>query len=267
VPACAADPVYINAPTGIEVGVGEDMGVGTAQLALPFDLAFLTGTDYQRDRNAYLTELNARIEPDITIDQLPLVRLDQVAMEVEWTIRNLDDVPGEARINLNGANQFFRYVPDNFIVESDDEDEPPPPPLAGNVPLELEPLGELNGVFREDQLREAAIDLDLVTRGGINPFQAMLAVHEDITSTADVPYMPYPPSDTPPPAPPPLPIEAFAHLVEIDLVFTANRHMVLEYTVRVRDDAGVLHDELLGAPMGELMVFQPADFVPAGITP
>jgi len=269
-PACAVDPVYINAPLGIEVGTGADgdEGVGTARLALPYDRGRLTSTEYLRDRNAFLTELDARVDPDVPDDQLPLVRLGQLELEVEWTIRNLADQPGTARINIDGANQYFRYVPGNFVIDPADDDEPPPPPLAGNVPIAVPALADVSGVFREDQLHEAAIDLDLITRAGINPFAAMLNVHEEITGTADVPYVPYPPDqDNPPPAPPPLPIEAFAHFVELDLTFTADTHMVLEYAVRVRDRDELLHDELLAAPDGELMVFTPADFTPAGIGP
>ena len=56
----------------------------------------------------------------------------------------------------------------------DDEDDPPPPPLAGHIPIHVEPGRTVEGVFREDQLREAAIDLDQITRGNVNPFAAML---------------------------------------------------------------------------------------------
>ena len=46
-------------------------------------------------------------------------------------------------------------------------------------------------------------------------------------------------------------------------MFTADQHMVLEYSVRVRDYRGLLHPMLLQAPAGELQVFSPADYVPA----
>jgi hypothetical protein len=254
---------------GIEVGTGQpdDMGVATATLLLPYDAAFLNSLDYTREREAFLTELNTRVDPDVTIDQLPLVRLDQVDVSIEWTIRNLSDQPGEARINVNGGNQYYIYVPDNFIVEGDEE-EPAPPPLSGNIPIDVPALGDITGVFREDQLREAALDLDLITRGTLNPFAALLIVHEDIKNTSEIDFTPYPPDQDPPPAPPaPMPIEIFAQFVQFDITFTANRHMVLEYAVRVRDPDGVFHDELLDAPPEELMVFAPAIYVPPAIAP
>lgn len=266
--ACGTDPQYIQPPRGLEVGTGMegDEGVVTETLALPFDLERLNSVEYQRDRQQLLTELNARVDPDVTEDQLPLVRLDQLDVSIEWSIRNLSDQPGQARIRVNGGNQYYAYVPTAFVVDPEEDEEPPP--LLGNVPINVPAQGDVAGVYREDQLREAAVDLELITRGGLNPFAAMLNVHEDITSTADVPYVAYPPDQDPPPAPPPpLPIEAFGQLVQIEMTFQADQHMVLEYTVRVRDPDDVLHDELLAADPAELMVFMPAPFAPAGIAP
>ena len=39
---------------------------------------------------------------------------------------------------------------------------------------------ESSGVFREDQVREASIDLELITRAMQNPFRALLQIDEDI---------------------------------------------------------------------------------------
>lgn len=267
VPACANDPTYVQPPAGIEVGAtADDMGVATASLALPFDAGRLGSVDYAREREQLLIELNQTLDPPLTIDELPLVRLGQLDVSIEWTIRNVSDEPGQARIQVNGGNQFFTYVPTNFVVDPEEDEQPPP--LAGNVPIDVPALGQVTGVFREDQLREAALDLDLITRGGFNPFAALLTVHEDLRNTAEIPFVPYPPDQDPPPAPPrPLPIEAFAHLVQLDVTFQADRHMVLEYAVRVRDPDGLLHDDLLAADPAELQVFMPAVYTPPAAAP
>ncbi len=267
--ACASDPQYVFPPAGIEVGVGDDMGVATATMTLPFDNAKLTGMDYQLARVEALTELNARVEPDVTDDQFPLVRLDQVHLSVEWTIRNLSDQPATARIKLDGGNQYWYYVPANFIVDPDDEEEPEPPSLAGDVPIQVPPQGEVSGVFREDTVREAGLDLDLITRATINPFAAILNIHEDIKNANEVDAPTYPPpEDGVEPAPvPSLPIEAFGAMVRFDLTVEADQHMVLEYAVRVRDPEGLLHEELESAPPEELYPFMPAEYVPPAIVP
>ncbi len=267
---CTEDPQYLQPEAGIEVGVTEeDMGIGTATLNLPFDLEMLTAdTDYQLEREELLASLNAGLEADgqpaIGLDQIALVRLDQLDISIEWTITNLSDEDGQARIHVNGGNQFFYYVPINFIVpaEPGEEEDPPPPPLAGDIPINVAAGATVGGVFREDQLRESALDLELITRGGINPFAALLTVHEDIVvkSTADVEIIQDPENPVTPP--PPIPLGAFGHFVRFDLTFVGNRHMRLDFDVRVRDHDDLLHDELLGAPLEQLMEFQPVEFVP-----
>jgi hypothetical protein len=226
--------------------------------------------EYQTEREALLLEINASFDPDLAIDQLPFVRLDQVDVSIEWSIRNLDAEPGQAFIDVNGANQYFAYVPAEFVIMVGDEEEPLPPPLAGHVPIDVPASSTISGVFREDTLRESALDLELITRGALNPFYAIINNNEDINATTDVEYVPYPPpedGDPPPPMPVPLPVSAFGHFVRFDVTFAADRHMVLEYAVRVRDPDHLLHDELLGADAAELMTFMPADYVPPTAPP
>jgi hypothetical protein len=255
--ACTEDPQYVQAPVGIEVGVGdgEDANTGTATLSLPFDLETLMDPegDVERER----LELATALELDAA--EVSYVRLDHLSVSVEWTIKNLADADGSARVHLNGGNERFFYNPINFIVvDENGDEEATPPPLAGDIPIDVPALGTVTGVFREDQVREAAIDLELITRGGSSAFAALLSIHEDVTSTADLPPDPnnaMPPTIT-------IPVEAFGQMVQFDLTFEADQHMVLEYVIRVRDHRGLLHDELLAAPAEETMIFMPAEFIP-----
>jgi len=239
--------------------------VATDTLNLPYDTRFLHGTTYTRDRAHALASINAVADPDVTDDQLPLVRLDQIHLSIEWTIKNLDAEPGSARISINGGNQYFYYVPMDFVADPLDPNARVPPPLAGNIPIDVPASGTVDGVFREDTMREAALDLDLITRFTFSPFLALLNNQEHITSTDDVPYVSFPPpaaGDPPPPQPPAFPIAAFANFVRIDVTFQASRHMVLEYAVRVRDPDGLLHDKLLDADPAQLEVFAPVEYIP-----
>lgn len=276
--ACTNDPIYVPAPDQIEVDPEnptdpENANAETASMDLPYDLAYLTeDEDYMRDRRDRLEVINAALEANgdapLADDQYPLIRLDQLDIEIEWSIENLSDEPGQARIQVNGANQYYSYVPDNFIVPAPPgaEEDPPPPPLSGDIPIDVEAGGRIDGVFREDQLREAAIDLEIVTRGGVNPFAALLAIHEDIKNVLDVPYVPVDPENPMPPTLS-LPIEAFAHFVRFDIIFEASTHMVLTYSVRFRETEPLLHDDLADAPAGELMLFMPEEYVPPGLMP
>jgi len=119
--------------------------------------------------------------------------------------------------------------------------------------------------LKEDELREASIDLDQITRGNINPFKATLTISKNAEK-----FLQYPPPmydmDGEPIMQDPIgevPRAAFPQLLRVDLVFTPNRHMVLEYTVRVRDVRHDLIHELgvtaLTDPtaMGQLQPFEP----------
>ena len=61
---------------------------------------------------------------------------------------------------------------------------------------------------------------------------------------------------------PPVPREAFAEMTRIDLVFTPDRHMTLDFNVRVRDLRGIMHDMLLSANPAALQMFDPMPYAP-----
>jgi hypothetical protein len=194
---------------------------------------------------------------------IPYVRVGDMSVDLEWTVKNLSDTDGVAFIDVNGANELFAYVPANFINPMDKE-APQPPPLMGHVPIHVAKNGMASGVFREDQIREASVDLDRITRGNANPFAAVLQPGD-----ADQPQ--FQPTQLIDPTMPmlgtmpvgdPIPQAAYAQLVRFDLVFTADQHMVMEYSVRVRDHRGLLHPMLLQAPAGELQTFSPAPYTP-----
>ncbi len=238
--ACTEDPRYIypEEPISAEPVLDEEAPpLPPIQLTLPVRLE---KPDEAEKRAALAAELGVDV---------PFIGVDDIDLSLEWTIRNLEDSDAEVRIHLTGANEYFAYVPASFVV--DPEEEPTPPPLAGDIPLVIPALGTISGVFREDQMREASIDLDLITRGGINPFAALLEVHEGLEeivvegATA-------------------IPREAFASLIRFDLSLLTNRRVIMEYALRARSHVrpNLIHKEGLSAVAGELTVFAPVDFVP-----
>ena len=155
-----------------------------------------------------------------------------------------------------------------------DPDDPQPPGLDGDVPIHVPAMGSITGLFREDQLREASIDLDQITRGNVNPFRATLTISKNATHvrrarTADL-RRGRRAAAAGVHGRRAIPREAFAQIVRVDLVFKPDRHMRLEYTVRVRDVRGIMH-ELLDAAMtespDELAVFMPMVYVPPAPPP
>lgn len=251
--ACTNDPVYLSGPGNLEAGADDGNG-GTsearASLLLPIEPESSTDA---AERMARSTALGVEV---------PYVKVGDIEVSVEYTIKNLDTaMPGTARVQLNGGNELFAYDPS--LVPIDEEEEIDAPGLEGDIPIHLEPGATVSGVFREDQLREASIDLDAITRGNVNPFAATLTVNKNADSIQPVtPYDPTMPDVPQLPVGEPIPREAFRQIVRVDLVFRPDRRMVLELTVRVRDVRGILHDDLMAAPMGELAQFAIADYAP-----
>jgi hypothetical protein len=252
---CTNAPVYLPGTRVLAAGGVDAAGapiVAAAQHVLPIRLETAEEAERRATRAAELAI------------EVPYVKLGDLEVSVEWTIRNLDMMAaGTALVQLNGANEVFAYDP-NLIVLGDPDEVPPPPGLSGDIPLHVEPGGTLSGLFREDQVREASIDLDQITRANLNPFAAMLQVHKNASlfqpMTALMPgvedYVQMPIGD-------PIPREAFRQIIRVDLVFRADRPMELEYAIRVRDVRGIMH-ELLDAAIteapGELTMFAPTDF-------
>jgi hypothetical protein len=164
---------------------------------------------------------------------------------------------GHAKVQLNGANELFSYDPSLIVLDPED-DELKAPGLTGDVPITIPPGGEVSGLFTEDDLREASIDLDQITRGNVNPFRATLTVSKNAKAFQPM-TLPDAEGDQMAEGPA-VPRAAFAEITRIDLVFKPDRHMVLEYNVRVRDLRGIMHDLLLTAATekpDELQTFDP----------
>jgi hypothetical protein len=205
---------------------------------------------------------------------VPYVKVGDIEVSVEWRVRNFDDEEGEFLLQLNGANEFFSYDP-VAAAEGLDPDEPQPPGLDGDIPIHIGPKGSVTGIFREDQLVEASIDLEQMSRGNINPFRATLTVNKNAKQFSELSAQEYDADGEPLPQASTgvvYPRAAWAQIVRVDLVFKPDRHMRLEYDLRVRDKRGIVHDLADGAftdpdAMGELQMFNPAVYTPPAPPP
>src|SRR3954470_8713260 len=177
--ACNAnDPVYIQAPMAMEAGMPDPANMGMlsqAQASLQLPIKTETAADKAK-RDA----LSAKLAPI----QVPYVKVGDIAIDVEWTIKNLDTMmPGQALVELNGASEFFVYDPSMIVVTAPDAEDPPKTPgLAGDIPISVPAGGTVSGLFTEDDLLEASIDLDQVTRGNVSPFFADQTVSKNALS-------------------------------------------------------------------------------------
>ena len=251
---CTEDPQYLEPPMALEGGVLDMDGVSqraAASLVLPIKIE--TAEDAAE---------RAQLATTLGVD-VPYVRLGDLEVSVEWSLQNLDNRAGKIKVSLNGGNEYFFYDPTMIMLGGGDEESPDPPALAGNIPMDVLPMGTVSGVFREDQISELSIDLDQITRGNVNPFRAVLQIDED----ADLfqPLSPLDPADEDAmqvPMGPAIPRKAIAQATRIDIALESSVHAMLSYDVRVRDKRGLLHKRLMAAPVTGVTQFMPVLYKP-----
>jgi hypothetical protein len=254
---CTNDPIYI--PPGmdgprLEGGLEMDMDGNRVAARTSVVIPINTETeDDIEDREALQMTMPAEVV-------VPYIKVGDLEVSVEWTIRNLEESPGQATMQINGANQFYEYDP-LLVVLSEDDEAPPTPGLTGDIPIDIPAGGTISGLFTEDDMREAAIDLDQITRGRVNPFRARFTIAKNDRQFAQMTEVMY---DEDGEALPQMetgvvfPREAFAGMLRLDIVFDPDRHMVLEYAVRVRDVRGEMINTLFfDAPAEELQYTDP----------
>src|SRR5688572_12369343 len=116
--ACLEDPQYLPGPSSIEVGIdGTDVFTGSIVIDLPVQPESMEDAE---ERVARATEIG--VDPGL----LAYVRNGDFDVSIEWTIKNLAGSEGEARISVNGGNEFWYYVPTEFVIDPEEDEEPPP---------------------------------------------------------------------------------------------------------------------------------------------
>jgi hypothetical protein len=159
---------------------------------------------------------------------VPWLGVRDVELQIEWTLKNLENREIEARVTINGGNEFGDYDKTLFVDPTEPvEDQTPPPDLLGGG--KLFPMAALEirrGVFREDELREAALDLEAITRypppgAGMNaPFQVLVR-H---SSASRIGLEAVPENDVIP------------AMVRLNILLEATGRAVFDYSVRVREN-------------------------------
>ncbi len=240
---CTSDPRYVDPNDPLEVNAPgtTDSTEVTTTIDLPIRLE---KADERMERDALAAELGVEV---------PYVKAKDLHIEVEWSLENLSDQPGEATILLNGATEYAQYVPSAFVI--DPEEDPEPPPLMGGIPMLLQPGEVKTGVFREDQIYEASVNLELMYRAMYNAFAAVLEVNKGLTEIIDVNNQV-------------VPKDVFASMVRFDFVLRGTTDIVMNYDIRVRDERGIMHKKLLNPDdPGELTTFSPVQIQPPMMTP
>jgi hypothetical protein len=175
--------------------------------------------------------LNAEQMKRVLPMAVPWAGVRDFEIEIEWSVKNLDSAKVQAMLVVTGGNEFGDYDPTAYIdPTAKPEDQNPPPPLMGGTPIDLLANEVRTGVFREDDLAEAGLDLEAITRypapgaGRNAPFEVIVRN----SSASRVGLEGIPPGDVTP------------AMVRYRFQISASGHVVFDYNVRIRDLNGKL---------------------------
>lgn len=130
---------------------------------------------------------DARDYEGLPFARLPWVGRDDLAIEVDYTIANMDDVPHDLiTVTANGINEFTEYVP-AFTVDDDD--------VFADYALwerthKLDPLERQTFTIRQEEFDEAAVDLATVVNGAPNSNQIVHPNNESHNDARSQMYIP-----------------------------------------------------------------------------
>jgi hypothetical protein len=172
--------------------------------------------------------------------QVPWLREDRVHVEIRYTVRNLGDRDGQFSLMVDGASEYARFDFEAVAAafEAADEEAPPLGLIQIINPPILAPGEVYQGIIREDDFREGAVDLDGMGRF-MAPFVALLINRSEVNPIGLELTPSAPASDVKPAVPVQWILPA---LWEVTPRFTSDQPMTCEFLVRVRDDDGRLWD-------------------------
>jgi hypothetical protein len=173
----------------------------------------------RRPTDAELSALSGNAAP---FPRLPWIARDDIAIQVDFTLTNLDDAPHDIDVILNGANEFHEYVPRVLI----DEEEAIPLHAQWERRYDLGEKQRVSATVREEELDEMAVDLATVVNGAPNSDEIVYFENNSNTDARARPFIP----------------KVIPGLIAVRLGLRATEasNVLLEVSVRVRDEADKL---------------------------
>ncbi|HEX8953648.1 MAG TPA: hypothetical protein VF945_17445 [Polyangia bacterium] len=240
------NPTYLNDNGPLETAPAA-MGGGFSPATGLFVLPVRRPT--QTERQAL-----AKLQQQLMLpDTVPWAQARDFDIELEWSVKNADTTMATVIVALDGGNEFGDYVPGAYLNPNANADnQAVPPDLVTSPPLQIAAGATATGVFREDELQESAIDLEAITRfpsgGDVMATPFMVIEHRSTVSRIGLESVP--PNDVTP-----------AH-VRYQFTVTADAHVIMDYTVRVRD-----HNGKLAKPSDKDLYVNPAAMLAPPVAP
>jgi hypothetical protein len=163
---------------------------------------------------------------NLPFPRLPWVERDDLALQLDFTLSNLDPMAHDVDVIVNGADEFFEYVP--RVLQVDDE-APIPLHSQWEKRYHLDADARIAVTIREEELDEMAVDLATVVNGAPNSDEVVYFENKSSSDPRSQPYIP----------------KVIPGLTALRLGLRANQAatILLEVSVRVRDVGDKLADD------------------------
>jgi hypothetical protein len=223
------------------VYVGQRRPLGTMEDAMNPNGGFAADRDLfvLPVRQPTMEEARRLVEEQMRLglpDPIPWAAQRDFQIQIDWSLKNLEDREVTALFTINGGTEFGDYDPTLYVDPTvQEDDQVVPPNLLGGTPITLKPNQTLTSLFREDELAEAGLDLEAITRypDPANVLSTPFRVLTRRSTASRIGYEQIPPNDVIP------------AMVRYAVALSADGRVALDYSVRVRDPNG----KLLRPPM------------------
>jgi hypothetical protein len=221
--ACRVEPEYIGDGKLYQVAITEDTAPA---LSIDEEAAlFIVETRAELPvREPTATERATLARASQPYPRLPWVQRDDIAIQVDFTLTNLDDAPRNIDVILNGVNEFHEYVPRVLT----DEEQAIPLHSQWERRYDLAAKQRLSATVREEELDEMAVDLATVVNGAPNSDEVVYFENNSASDQRSKPFIP----------------KVIPGLIalRVGLRATQASNVLLEVSVRVRDEGDKLAD-------------------------
>jgi hypothetical protein len=230
------NPTYFTPPMGaVESGQGDGGAPSASVVVLPF-------RPPNDSESARLSQ-----DSDALGFQAPWLARAQVALSVQYSITNMDERAGTAQLYVDGANEFTTYDRAALAAAAQaaamNNDEVVVLPLIQTIPVQVAPGETKTGTIREDDFAEAELDLDAIGRWMAPPAAVLINASE--VNSIGLERVP--------------PNEVVPALFQVTVTLVSQRHMKLDFLVRVRDSRERLLDL---AHAGDAFAPKPKGYTP-----
>ncbi|MEY4579568.1 MAG: hypothetical protein RL701_4271 [Pseudomonadota bacterium] len=226
--ACNAEPRYIGDGKLYQVALTADTAPALAsEEGGLFIVETRAELPIRRPTSADLSELQSGVAryKKLPFSRLPWVGRDDLPIQVDFTLSNLDSVARNIEVIINGANEFFEYVPG--VIQNEDE-APIPLHAQWERSYRLQPRQRITATVREEELDEVAVDLASVVNGAPNSDEIVYFENNSASDPRSAAYIPA--------------VVPGLVALRLGLRGTAAAALLLEASVRVRDEGEKLTD-------------------------